>query len=1090
MKKILFLLLLIPIFLFSAYTTDNVENQKYRLESIDKYIQKEKQTLLMVENYLFLTGDTDITNENIINFFSLNKNFFKGISSNYTFTLDNGTLIISNSLTNNNTITDKILNYYLKNKDNSYVSNIKDNKVYINLPDNVLKVYDFLIDIKDSDTFVVINNSTNLDSISKTKKTLIYDGNGFKISKYNTDTNSWEVLGYYDFYNKKGILVNSEEDLTAIGGLKNTKAYVLSEDGSVEMRYSNGSWKQISTGSGNYFVGDGTIYEAACKIYNYDGGSELIVNPDKDEYLDTIEIFTKVDESDNNGYWISSDGYYLIIKEIADTKYLTYTGNTNVSSIFICSTDAESYYSLKKLNLNGSSTWVIQLSTMDDLLHFTGSSFSDTWFYVTETGLYLKKVDNLFYTYYKSINNNLISFTDYIIGSGSREVFDDITLEDDKTYLTTLSDCSTKNNCSGTTTKEFGGETYYGLYKWTNINGELQDVIKSTLTNAYTNEYSYFYNTVNSTYYKKVYDNNNNNFCYLNLSNNKYYMANNNELSSFFINDSDNSLNFPDSDINCANNLNNQYLYGTYTKYDNTTYNGYIILIDDLETLANWEPSQEINSLVVIDNVNYLFTYVNNQWQNLNIVVANGSRTDLTYYDNGITKVYYTTELGSGDFYNNGYFDTNYNLYQWRYEPNADKQLNGFIDIYKVSDIATAYNNLSRIYKETIINNELFYKKTYNTSYGTTITCLEDENGNIYSKNYGKISSIYYYNEVLQFPTDYTCTNLILNDNDYIKINSLSDLNNQYFSNNIYFIFNDDYKLKYLYTNQYIISDDTKYLVLGNRSNFNYNIYTSDTNYLNYDIYTTIDDSSENENYIVLGNQTFYLWQYYLNSTGSINGLIKEFKPTNCQEIYNVISTDYGTYEIYDNNNEERNVTCSNGNMILKLGDYKDNINITVLNSDSSESNYIYDEDEFTIKFLYNTNNILKMNIDLPFTFSSFKLVNQLSEDHSIEGQYNDNYNVVKYLSSDSSYTDLLDYINNYYSFLDNKSDTSKTNYIALSLVDNNNNEIDKISDLTNSFTATFFYYDNINFIFMFNNKDNTDNLFYFNSNLEIVLKP
>lgn len=1087
--KILKILLLMIFFTQSVYSYNNpdVVNREYRIKEITKYLKKEEQIINIVENYIFLTGDLTPTKEEINTFYNFETNFWKGVANLIEFQFDNGTLILSNSLTEKNLITiDKITEEMYKQYKNKNINSfIKDNKVFVKLNINTTKLINFIKNLPED--YVIANSNKEVDT---SKKKLEYEGNGFKISTYDKANNEWKKLGVYDLNDKKGLIVNSIEDLSNLGSIKETKAFIVNTSGTIEMKYSKNGWEQVSGVNTNFFIGDGTILDAACKIYNYDGGSEITINPEKETYVTNIEKFMKIDEANYNGFWINTNKTLMIIKDMEDTKYLTYSGNNNVKHIFICSPEKDKYFSLQKQNINGNQQWVVLTNSFEDLISFTGTLFDNQWFYVADQKLYFYKLNSIFYSKYNLVNSSFINFEKYVVGAGTRDLFKNVVLEN-KTYLTTLDDCPVKNNCSGETTQKYGGQKIGGLYSWSNINGELQDLISSSLSIAYDKGYTYFYDTNKKIYLKKIIDNNEN-FCYVEINNlEKVYMKNSELLLNEFIINNSNiksyEISFPNKNIGCFNNLNNKYIQGTYKDYKNEMKILKGLNIENLYELSYWQPKEDTNAFISLNNETLVFTYKNKNWLNYKISVAKGDRSNLYYLDNGVKKLYYTSELGTGYFYNNGYFDTTLKLYVWEYEPTSTKQLNGFIDIFFISSFKIAYANLDKIYKEVYINSKKFIKKTFtnsNLSLNETynkIVCLIDESGIAYNSSGIIIPQKYFSNDMIEIPLNTTCSNVLVHNN-LINITSLDYIKDLTLSNDI--IYNSEIILKPFFKNNFFINDSLKpyILVYGNRYSFDYNTYLL-KNYT-YEIYTTIDDSNKNTNYSTFGENKIYKWQY-LYTNDSINNLVSEFKPKNCKEILNYLNISSGTNTIYTIYNTPINVVCDNGNTIIKNELLKDFIKLNYL-TNTTKLNFT--KDNLTFSFYNNSDNAINISFNIPIVFNSFSLKNFNIIDNSQEIKYSDKFKTSTYDTTS---------FNNFKVFLENQFSNLiiDTNYFSFGLYGNNGTIIDETGfeattniNKTNITSNKIFEGQNIKFLLLFHNKDNTTNNIVLDNSLSITL--
>jgi hypothetical protein len=281
-------------------------------------------------------------------------------------------------------------------------------------------------------------------------------------------------------------------------------------------------------------------------------------------------------------------------------------------------------------------------------------------------------------------------------------------------------------------------------------------------------------------------------------------------------------------------------------------------------------------------------------------------------------------------------------------------------------------------------------------------------------------------------------------------------------------------------------------IVLGNRNTFNQS-YFSD--YSDYKIYTIIDDSGLNKFSSLLGQKVLYKWLYFsTNVPRNINGLVDKFEPKNCLELKNYLGvTDISVQKIYNIYGKEMNVTCENGNTIIKLKNLDSSyFTNSQLNNFSS---YNFNKENLKWTFYNNSDNELTFSLNIPITYSTFMVRNfNFSEQNiynNIELKYNESFKTSLYNTQIFTLfkNNLLSTISNL-----NTKDPSLTNYFSFGLYDSSNKIVDEIGIGTNytiktAITDTKTYSNStVKFLMLFNNKDTTTNEISLNSDSEIIL--
>lgn len=1025
--KLIYLLLL-PLLLL-GYDNPNITNREYRVKEINKLLDKEKQIQNMVENYLFLTGDVLVTKEKLTTFFNVSTDFWMGLQQDITLSLGDSAIVIDNALLDSkNTLNNEVLTLYKTiNKDNtSYINN---NKIYIPLSHTSKQLITFFKELPTSSFF--IKNHTIDENNFKTKLKLEFQGNGFGIAKYNTTTNQWEKLGEYDFSNKKGIVVDDVSKLSPITGLKNLKAYVVTASTIKEMKYVNSAWVETSTidisgitpGLPSNIVANGTILNAACSINNYETDSKLKIQPQGEPHLDTtLEFQKKLNGGNNLPYWSEASNLYLI------SNTFSILGETTLITgkhMFICSPNRQNYHYVVSKNLPLGNKNVIHVPNVNALYPFN-DWYDGNWYYIEDLYLYVLKENGVYKSYYKLQNNSIIPYNDVVIGIGTRNAFINETLNTSKLYLTTENDCKIKQNCSGASKYVYGGKLESNLYSWKVVDNELVDIVSSTLITAYEMKYNNFIDK-NGITYKKITDNNGN-ICYKN-SNGEFVYKNGAIVPTSIMYNS--IPQFPTKEYSCGNNALGKYKSLITTNYQNTSNTYSFFTLNTLNELSMWVPNiTTVHAQVKVNNEDLLFSYVNNEWVSKKYVVAKGNRTNLFFIDDGVERVYYSTELGQDILYNNGYYDRNQQLYMWIREVGNSYAINGFVDVKMVDTLALAYSQIQTIFGKIYINGNYYEKITYTNTFDEDVICLKNTmDSKLYTKTGLAVPSTYVDNTLskVYFPKNITCENIAINPTSQkIKINAFDNLEG---FNEITKTFEfNGLEVKIPLLNHFIIRYDgeDRFIVIGDRNDVDITTFeTLKTTYtFNNKVYTTqsLLNEDDNKRFIVF-TQSVFQWNY-LNTPYSVNKLINQIQLKNCKEAYDYYGITNERMTIVDKNGKFQEVLCYNAATVFTLTQLKDYVKTSII-----KGQHDWNKDTLTLSTLTQTDNHIVFTIDVPIDFIRYQPVLLVTPHSSLK--FNTSYTI----GNEATFVASL--VNN--SVQGTQIQNTNTNYCDMGVKDKNN---------------------------------------------------
>lgn len=751
LKKFLFFITVLYSCSFALTT------EEYYNEYINNYIKKEQNIVDYVKQYIYATGDYNVTRNKLSVYYSIDKGVFKNLNSEECSVSNNGfcddtntgisvnldnnlyILTLKNHFNQLNDVLSTKLIYSYKNS--PYLPSeflLSDNDLKIVLDPTIVK---YITTVKDIQSYDIYLNTTKPTDTAT--NVWIKPNNNAILSVYLKDlNNNWFHATDLDKYTLDfNIKINKSLsfDINLIVLPDNAIISFYTDDGkSLESYISKDKkWYPLTTKSSfDIWTGDSEIYQLACVIFNKPSKSLANVGI-KDPYIVDPQTFTKYDDF-LNGYW-NSNNYYIV------DLYTTLT-TLNFKAIkgsigYICSVDGTKYDVLYDLKGTGNS-WYYLSKDIGSLSYYNSKKSTEkyviTWDLINSRDNSLKLLfsgtttsanDTVWYSkFLYDINNSVINEKYQFSSSNlSRNVF--TSLKNDVYYLTSVSDCNNKANCNGSDKYTHSGWKIDDLYVWIYDGNMLIDAYPVDHPNKMYNtlesgKNAYLLTTNNKIYLKDT--DNNGNIVYKEKGTTNFITAKNDIVPIMYL--FNNKPSFPKKilgDISTSNDLD---ISGSNVIYVNDK-----LVLNDKIQMVNWNININDNVIVSIngnsgdfifkinkskgywvnntikqyltsDTRDYLPLITDNDYEYLTLQVGclKNSLTD-------IEKVCRYTNSGLKD-------DIETEFYVWYYG-NTNKSVNNLIDIIQLKTLIELYE------QKPIIGYVADTGKNYNS--------ILDSNGNI-----------------------------------------------------------------------------------------------------------------------------------------------------------------------------------------------------------------------------------------------------------------------------------------------------------------------------------------------------------------------
>lgn len=799
MKKIV-LILLIPFLLLYA-------NTEFDNNYLKKYIEREKELISYIQNYIYNTGDYVVNRNKISQYYQLKSAFFTNlnnekctetagycdnVSDGINFSLDNTsyTLTLTNHLSKNlATFPQNVLNTYKKSPflPNTFMLNNTSMSIVMDTP--FIKFMTTLKDLQSYGTYIGTTTPTNVNDFTWVKPEgngvlSVYlkdlDGNWFYGTSLNKDVLNYEIM----------IPSTTNIDIQKFVLPDSSKISIINPDNSLKSYISKTKiWYLIGSNSSDTntttpttsTMSDISLYNIACVDFDKESGYKANVGIE-DSYILAEQEFIKSDTPVK--HWNSN--HYWVVNSYSNLNTLS-TTQTHVG--YICSQN--SFYYDKLMFLNGN--WNFMVNSFSSLFKYdnyvSSSLYVSSWDGVSDT---LSDYQRLFKgevtvngVIWKSTHlyNETLTFTPntkYQISSSSksRDVFTSI--DANTIYLTVTNDCPTKANCNGASNYAHSGWMIDGLYAWISDGTNLIDAfpIDSPL-DMYDGEYQHkgAYSFNNKIYIKTL--DANGNIAYKEKGTNNFITANNQIIPSAYLNGSNIPM-FPKKVLTDTKTTNDIDIQSSNVLFNNL---GIMQLSDKLQ-LSLWKDSNGLQVNLVGTTGNYVLTINGSYsyWHNTTTkeYITDGTRDALPSINDTTYKIL-TTQIGCERnsitdsekecrYNSNGIKDSvDTDFYKW-YVASTVKSVNQLVDLKVYTSIEEVYQDKVDIAK--VIDTGKEYMKILDVNGNV---CYQELNNplNILTKNNQIVPSNYITStgnvvNTISLPPSKTCDTILYKDNKII----------------------------------------------------------------------------------------------------------------------------------------------------------------------------------------------------------------------------------------------------------------------------------------------------------------------------------
>ena len=305
---------------------------------------------------------------------------------------------------------------------------------------------------------------------------------GYDIFKYDTTESKWTSIGSASdaLGSSRTIVVTDISELDNLSPIAGQTAMVSDGTTAEQYVYDGSAWvKTLSASSGGgMFNGTGNILSMATTLFDKAGGSVTESPAPNGEWAGS-KTFTKKDDIESGGYWISDDNQFVVTKDITALNTLRDLFLTGTIA-WIDNGNGGIYKLVKQTQPNGSILWTYQTQNYATLLNMNTVQSIDS------DGSTIYITDHNEFVYYQNDQFNPINGNTYISKSSlGRNVFNPNSSGE---YLIQTNDC-TATTCNGDSTHGYyAGATKDGLYAfyYTTSGNQLNNLTDATPTSNWS----------------------------------------------------------------------------------------------------------------------------------------------------------------------------------------------------------------------------------------------------------------------------------------------------------------------------------------------------------------------------------------------------------------------------------------------------------------------------------------------------------------------------------------------------------------------------------------------------------------------------